>query len=386
MVSRIGISSSKLISRYASHFRNPLPGDKVIVAMSGGVDSSVSAHLLKRQGYSVEGVYMRNWDTTDENGVCTSDQDWKDVQSVCKQLDIPCKQFDFTKEYWLQVFTKMIKDYEYGITPNPDVLCNREIKFGWFLDKCLESINGKNKENTWIATGHYVQLERTDSGRVKLMRGTDITKDQSYFLSTVAEEKLQRVLFPVGDLHKQQVKSIARDANLITCNKRESMGICFVGKKRKFSEFLEQYVVSKPGNIMTLDGIVIGQHRGLFSYTIGQCVRIHYGPDRHDIKNNSLIAVPGSANQLLFSSQLVAKDWIWNWHEPPEGIGEGVNLLAQIRYRQPADPCIVTRRSDDRYIVKFNTSKRAIAPGQNVVVWDGNWCIGSGIIENSLAN
>ncbi|CAI2169086.1 7847_t:CDS:10 [Funneliformis geosporum] len=335
MISRIGISSSsKLFRRYASHFRNPIP---VIVALSGGVDSSVSAHLLKRQGYAVEGVYMRNWDTTDENGICTSDQDWKDVQTVCKQLDIPCKQFDFTKEYWSQVFIKMIEDYENGITPNPDVICNREIKFGWFLNKCLESINGKDKKSTWIATGHYVQLERTDSGRVKLIRGTDIAKDQSYFLSTVAEEKLQRVLFPVGGLHKQKVKLIAREANLITCNKRESMGICFVGKKRRFSEFLEQYVVSKPGDIMTLDGTVI------------------------------------------------AKDWIWNWHEPPKGIDEGVNLLAQIRYRQRADPCIVTKRSDERYTVKFNTPKRAIAPGQNVVVWDGNWCIGSGIIENSLA-
>ncbi|RIA78799.1 tRNA-specific 2-thiouridylase [Glomus cerebriforme] len=298
--------------------------------MSGGVDSSVSAYLVKKQGYIVEGVYMRNWDTTDESGVCTSDQDWKDVQTVCKQLDIPCKQFDFIKEYWLHVFTRMIEDYENGITPNPDVMCNREIKFGWFLDKCLGSINNRDNENTWIATGHYVQLERTDSGRVKLIRGTDITKDQSYFLSTVAEENLQRVIFPVGGLYKKQVKSIAREANLETANKRESMGICFVGKKRKFSEFLEQYVVSKPGDIKTLDGTVIGQHRGLFSYTIGQRARIHYGPDRHvwfvlrkDIKNNSLIVVPGSTNPLLFSSKLVAKDWIWSWSEPPKGIEEG---------------------------------------------------------------
>ncbi|CAB4409945.1 unnamed protein product [Rhizophagus irregularis] len=385
------ISSSKLLCRYISHFRYPHPGDKVIVAMSGGVDSSVSAYLLKRQGYIVEGVYMRNWDTTDESGVCTSDQDWKDVQTVCKQLDIPCRQFDFTKEYWLQVFTRMIEDYENGITPNPDVMCNREIKFGWFLDKCLGSINGKDKENTWIATGHYVQLERTDSGRVKLMRGVDVTKDQSYFLSTVAEQNLQRVIFPVGNLHKKQVKSIAHVANLETANKKESMGICFVGKKRKFSEFLEQYVIPKSGDIKTLDGIIIGQHRGLFSYTIGQCARIHYGPDRwfvlrKDIKNNSLIVIPGSTNPLLFSSKLVAKDWIWSWGEPPKGIEGGINLLTQLRYQQPAELCKVTRRSDGKYIVEFSTPKRAITPGQNVVVWDGNWCLGSGIIEQPLIN
>ncbi|CAG8440527.1 4017_t:CDS:2 [Acaulospora colombiana] len=279
--------------------------------MSGGVDSSVSAYLLQRQGFTVEGVYMRNWDIADEKGECTSDQDWRDVQMVCDQLRIPCKQVDFTKEYWVHVFVKMIEDYESGVTPNPDITCNRKIKFGWFLDRCFSSISERDKGLTWIATGHYVQSETTDSGRTKLLRGADPTKDQSYFLSTVHEEKLRNVIFPVGHLPKAEVKEIARKARLVVASKRESMGICFVGKKKTFSKFLEQYLVSKPGDVKTLDGVVIGQHNGQFAYTIGQRARIH---DK--------------------CKGLVAKDWIWSWSEPPEGIEDGVELLGQIRYRQ----------------------------------------------------
>ncbi|CAG8480471.1 30212_t:CDS:2, partial [Gigaspora margarita] len=260
-------------------------------------------------GYSVEGVYMRNWDTTDESGVCTSDQDWRDVQAVCKQLDIPCRHVDFTKEYWVKVFTKMIEDYENGFTPNPDIICNREIKFGLFLDKCLGSMfNAK-----WFATGHYVQVDHIHD-RVKLLRGVDSTKDQSYFLSAVPEEKLKWAIFPVGKLYKTQVKSIASNANLITANKQESMGVCFIGKKKKFAEFLKQYLVTKPGDIKTIDG----------------------------------------------------------------------RIIAQIRYRQSPVSCTVISRSNGRYFVEFETPQRAIAPGQVVVIWDNNWCLGSGVIEYAL--
>ncbi|CAG8437676.1 15519_t:CDS:10 [Acaulospora morrowiae] len=372
--------------------------------MSGGVDSSVSAYLLQRQGFIVEGVYMRNWDIADEEGECTSDQDWQDVRMVCDQLKIPCRQVDFTKEYWVHVFVKMIEDYESGITPNPDITCNRKIKFGWFLDRCLNSIPERDKSSTWVATGHYVQNEITDSGRIKLLRGADSNKDQSYFLSTVPEEKFRNVIFPVGHLLKKEVREIALKADLIVACKKESMGICFVGKKKTFSKFLEQYIVSKPGDVKTLDGVVIvkdfgnlGQHNGQFAYTIGQRARINdkykWFVHRRDSKENTLIAVPGSDHPAFFSKGLIAKDWIWSWNEPPEGIREGVELLGQVRYRQY--PGMLFRfeiflninnscRPDDSYIVEFQEPQWAIAPGQYVVVWKGDWCLGAGVIHDTI--
>ncbi|CAG8617884.1 14041_t:CDS:2 [Cetraspora pellucida] len=217
------------------------------------------SHHISPQ-YGDKGVYMRNWDTTDESGVCTSDQDWRDVQAVCKQLDIPCRHVDFTKEYWVKVFTKMVEDYENGFTPNPDIMCNREIKFGLFLDKCLEPMfNAK-----WFATASIVRDgvlilgDRTlCSSRAHSRKSIDSAKDQSYFLSTVPEERLKWAMFPVGKLYKTQVKSIASNANLITANKKESMGVCFIGKRKKFAEFLKQYLVTKPGDIKTVDGKII---------------------------------------------------------------------------------------------------------------------------------
>ncbi|KAF0432832.1 5-methylaminomethyl-2-thiouridylate methyltransferase tRNA [Gigaspora margarita] len=276
----------------------------------------------------------------------------------------------------------MIEDYENGFTPNPDIICNREIKFGLFLDKCLGSMfNAK-----WFATGHYVQVDHIHD-RVKLLRGVDSTKDQSYFLSAVPEEKLKWAIFPVGKLYKTQVKSIASNANLITANKQESMGVCFIGKKKKFAEFLKQYLVTKPGDIKTIDGRIIGQHCGLFAYTIGQCAHINYGTNRwfvlkRNTKDNTLIVVPESNNPLLFSRSLVAKNW--TWYFPPEKIKNDIKLLAQIRYHQSPVSCTVISRSNGRYFVEFETPQRAIAPGQVVVIWDNNWCLGSGVIEYAL--
>ncbi|KAH8553392.1 tRNA methyl transferase [Umbelopsis sp. PMI_123] len=368
--------------------RSPSPGDSVILAMSGGVDSSVSAILLKEQGYNVQGVYMRNWDTSDERGVCTSEEDYRDVQSVCNSLDIPCRRLDFTKEYWNQVFQKTLDDYERGVTPNPDVMCNREIKFGALLERCMSSSPPIANSETWFATGHYARIDRS-SGTTRLLRGLDSTKDQSYYLSAVDEQAFSRVMFPLGHLPKSRVKELAMYHGLDRIVKKpESMGICFVGKRAKFADFLAQYIHALPGPAVDLDGNSIGEHRGLFGYTIGQGAHIHYGTDRwfvagKDINENKLICVPGTDHPSLFANRLTARDWIWINGEPPElgQLNGSIELDGQVRYRQSPLKCTVTKTDDNNYAVDFHTPIRGIAAGQNVVLWNGDWCLGGGIIN-----
>jgi tRNA-specific 2-thiouridylase len=316
---------------------------------------------------------MRNWDASDEKGECTSIQDWKDVQKVCSLLDIPCQHVDFVKEYWQDVFEATLDDYSRGITPNPDIGCNSHIKFGALLNKI--------PNDAWFATGHYC---RSVEGR--LLRGLEKRKDQSYYLSTVPEKALRRTLFPLGEIDsKQKVKELAVQYGLVDiASKKESMGICFVGQRKKFADFLEQYIDQPPGPAVNLDGEVIGQHNGLYGYTIGQASRICHGSDKwfvaHKlIESNTLVCVPGSNHPALFHNGCLARDWVWiHGHAPYNAPFE---VDAQVRYRQSPEKAILSIENG-QISVRFKDPVRAIARGQQVVVWDQDWCLGGGVIEN----
>ncbi|KAL1915197.1 uncharacterized protein VTP21DRAFT_7473 [Calcarisporiella thermophila] len=365
----------------------PKPGDKVILGMSGGVDSSVSAYLLQQKGYDVEGVYMRNWDSRDEDSSpCPSLEDQQDVARVCEQLGIKWRLVDFSREYWIKVFAKALEEFEAGRTPNPDVACNREIKFGVLMERILG-------DGAWIATGHYARLDRSGQG-VRLLRGSDRNKDQTYFLSTVPAPQLSRAIFPIGEMNKADVKALARKLGLATAGKRESMGICFVGNKRKFGDFIAEYIPQNPGPVKTHEGLLIGEHKGLFHYTIGQASRFCHGSSkwvvwRKDMSTNTLVVVPGTNHPLLFSKALVAGDWNWIGSPPSELDRDGDEMIveAQVRYRQNAERARVIRRRDtsaDRYEVRFEREVRGITPGQMVVVWRGEECLGAGVIDHVL--
>ncbi|KAI9281597.1 tRNA methyl transferase [Sporodiniella umbellata] len=348
----------------------------VTVAMSGGVDSGVSAALLQKQGYNVKGIYMRNWDTKDENGVCTSEKDWQDVQKTCAILGIECEHVDFVKEYWNNVFQKTIEDYAHGLTPNPDIACNSFIKFGALLDKIPPDV--------WLATGHYCQA--TLDGR--LLRGTDRKKDQSYYLSTVPEEALRRTLFPLGQLRsKVETKDLAHSFGLgFLTEKKESMGICFVGQKRRFGKFLQEYIDQPPGPAVDLDGNLIGTHEGLYAYTIGQASRISHGSSKWVVaqkltEENTLVVAPGTNHPSLFHYECTARDWVWINHKPPSSFTGEMIVDAQVRYRQSPEKAMLSFK-DGQYHVRFlNDPVRAIVAGQQVVVWDNDWCLGGGVID-----
>jgi tRNA (5-methylaminomethyl-2-thiouridylate)-methyltransferase len=355
----------------------PQKGDRVMVAMSGGVDSSVSAALLKQQGYQVQGIYMRNWDTADERGVCTSRQDWEDVQKVCQQLKIDCHHVDFVKEYWNDVFEKTLDDYAHGLTPNPDISCNSFIKFGALLSKIPNDM--------WFATGHYC---RSVDG--KLLRGLERNKDQSYYLSTVPTEALRRTLFPLGEIQsKSTVKQLALELGLYdVATKKESMGICFVGQRRRFAEFLEQYIDQPPGPAINLENNqVIGQHQGLFGYTIGQASRICHGSDKWFVaqkimSENKLMCVKGSNHPALFHRGCTARDWVWIHGKQP--FQNELEVDAQVRYRQAPEKALLSVNDQGQYSIRFKNPIRAIAQGQQVVVWLDDWCLGGGIIDQII--
>jgi tRNA-specific 2-thiouridylase len=360
---------------------------RVVVGMSGGVDSSVVALLLKQQGYDVVGVFMKNWDDTDENGVCTATEDYKDVAKVAAKIGIPYYSVNFEKEYWDRVFTYFLDEYKKDRTPNPDVICNKEIKFKAFIDYANQL--GAD----YVATGHYADLMRDDNGHMHLMRATDQNKDQTYFLSQLDHEQLDRVMFPLAKLTKPEVREIAKEAGLATAEKKDSVGICFIGEKGHFRDFLSTYLPATPGKMMTLDGEVKGEHAGLMYYTIGQRKGLGIGGNGtsndpwfvigKDQAKNVLYVGQGYHNEHLYATHLNASDIHWV-DDITADYGNEFHCTTKFRYRQKDTGVTVSLADDGQQLtVKFDDPVRAITPGQAVVFYDGEECLGSAIIDHA---
>lgn len=342
---------------------------KVVVGMSGGVDSSVSALLLKQQGYEVIGLYMKNWEDLD--GSCPGAEDYEDVVRVCAVLQIPCYTINFVEEYRDSVFSHFIEELKMGYTPNPDVLCNREIKFKALFEKA------KELGADFLATGHYAQTKNGE-----LLRSADLGKDQTYFLYTLKKEVLEHVLFPVGHLQKKEVRALAQAHGLATAGKKDSTGICFIGK-RNFREFLGGYIPYQEGNFETLQGKVVGTHLGVAFYTIGQRKGLKIGGPGEawfvvgkDVTRNVVLVEQGEDHPALYRASLAATDisWVAKMQELP------LRCTAKIRYRQEDQPCTVTHL-EGRLLVEFDTPQRAITPRQAVVFYQGATCLGGALIE-----
>lgn len=362
---------------------------RVIVGMSGGVDSSVTALLLKEQGYDVIGVFMKNWDDTDENGFCTATEDYKDVEAVAQQIGIPYYSVNFEKEYWDKVFTYFLNEYKKDRTPNPDVMCNKEIKFKAFLDYANDF--GAD----YIAMGHYAQLSENENGEKELLRGVDDNKDQTYFLSQLTQEQLQKVIFPLGHLTKKEVRELAAQANLATATKKDSTGVCFIGE-RNFKEFLSNYLPAQPGEMKTLGGQVIGKHDGLMYYTIGQRQGLGIGGVKgyavhepwfvvgKDMTTNTLYVGQGYHHEHLYSDYLLASEIQFNSNTPK---ASEFTCTAKFRYRQQdVSVTVQLDHTQTQAKVIFAEPVRAITPGQAVVFYDGEVCLGGGIIDAAYTN
>ncbi|KIM48670.1 hypothetical protein M413DRAFT_15030 [Hebeloma cylindrosporum] len=364
--------------------------------MSGGVDSSVSAMLLAKEDYDLSAVYMRNWDTRDEYASdkgCEWEKDWQDVQLVCKKLDIPCELIDLSREYWNRVFEPSLRQWEFGISPNPDVWCNREIKFGALLERL--PLETKLEQGSWFATGHYASKSwfiHGSSTRPKLLRPVDSHKDQTYFLSAISEAGLRRALFPIGHLTKPQVRELAKEKGLSTAERPDSVGICFVGERAKFNNFLSSYIPHKPGPIINqVTGQVVGEHTGLWNFTIGQNARVPGMPEKlfvcsKDVESNAIYLVPGSSHEALFKRKLHVPEFTWIWGDaPPQGIDlpEGARLDLMHRYRMAPVPCTVRRVENIELVIECDEPQHAITPGQVAALWDNQWCLGSGVISEA---
>ncbi|WP_322924158.1 tRNA 2-thiouridine(34) synthase MnmA [Paenibacillus campi] len=355
---------------------------RVVVGMSGGVDSSVTALLLKQQGYDVIGIFMKNWDDTDEFGNCTAEDDAEDVRRVCEQIGIPYYTVNFEKEYYDKVFAYFLDEYKRGRTPNPDVMCNREIKFGEFLNKAIDL--GAD----YVATGHYARVIEQD-GRFTLLRGIDNNKDQTYFLNALNQQQLARAMFPIGHLPKPEVRRIAAEANLYTAKKKDSTGVCFIGE-RNFREFLSNYLPARSGDMVDIaTGEVKGKHDGLMYYTLGQRQGLGIGGSGNgqpwfvadkDLERNVLYVVQGDAHPSMYSTGLIASGVNWIDGNTPAP-GTTLPCAAKFRYRQPDQGVTLTWQADGNVHVQFDVQQKAITPGQAVVFYDGDVCLGGGTIE-----
>ncbi len=359
----------------------------VIVGLSGGVDSSVAAWRLLQQGYHVEGLFMKNWNEDDGTEYCTARQDLMDAMQVAGTLGIELHTINFAKEYWDRVFSHFLDEYRAGRTPNPDILCNKEIKFKAFLDHAIQL--GAD----YIATGHYAQVAHKGDGG-HLLRATDTNKDQTYFLHAVKSREFAQSLFPLGDMLKPDVRRQAEKLGFANHDKKDSTGICFIGERR-FSDFLKRYLPAQPGDVVDENGTVLGEHQGLMYYTLGQRQGIGIGGRNDgsgqpwyvahkDLNNNQLVVVQGKNHPMLFSEQLTAVKADWVSGTPPE---TPLKLTAKVRYRQEDQPCTLTRITDDRLYVHFDTAQRAVTPGQSIVFYQGDECLGGAIIDTfNLAN
>ncbi|MCG6974932.1 MAG: tRNA 2-thiouridine(34) synthase MnmA [Acidiferrobacterales bacterium] len=351
--------------------------EHVVVGISGGVDSAVAAMLLLQQGYQVTGVFMKNWEEDDDQEYCAAEEDYRVAREVCTQLEIPLRAINFASEYWDRVFAYFLEEYRAGRTPNPDVMCNKEIKFKAFLDYAITLGAAR------IATGHYARIDEVN-GSHRLLRGKDINKDQSYFLYALGQHELSSSLFPVGELEKPRVRKLAEDAGFVNYDRKDSTGICFIGERR-FKDFLAQYLPAQPGEIRDLDGNAMGRHDGLMYTTIGQRHGLGIGgpgdpwyvADK-DLRQNILYVVQGQDHPALYRDQLLATDLTWISGQAP---ANHASCSAKIRYRQQDTPCTL-EFTDNGVNVNFVQAQRAITPGQSIVFYDGDVCLGGGIIQS----
>jgi tRNA-specific 2-thiouridylase len=362
---------------------------RVVVGLSGGVDSAVTAYLLKKQGFEVIGIFMKNWEGDDDDEFCSSNIDFVDAAAVADVLGIEIEHVNFAAEYKDRVFAEFLREYSAGRTPNPDILCNAEIKFKAFLDHAMRL--GAEK----IATGHYARVRLNDAtSKYELLKGLDNTKDQSYFLHRLNQAQLSKTLFPVGELHKTEVRRIADEIGLPNAKKKDSTGICFIGE-RPFREFLNRYIANQPGKIKDETGRTVGEHVGLSFYTLGQRQGLGIGgvkgaPEvpwfvaRKDMASNTLIAVQGHDHPLLLSHKLMALDTSWVAGEPPKNSSEAGDYAAKTRYRQADAVCAFDTAgslTQKGFALDFKDAQWAVTPGQSAVLYDGEVCLGGGVIE-----